>query len=150
MLVRARPTSRPKSYGFTLTNGACPPRPFVPVPTYSGDSIFHRSMNFFSLKSKADSQEEPLTVVVEGCSPEKGGVGIELNVHNVILELRAGSAAEKGGGLRSGDRVVAIDGEQLNYRQLAEVCPRALIARARAGALRDERTRCVVAGHQAQ
>ena len=107
-------------------------------------------MNFFSLKSKADSQEEPLTVVVEGCIPEKGGVGIELNVHNVILELRAGSAAEKGGGLRSGDRVVAIDGEQLNYRQLAEVCPRALIARARAGALRDERTRCVVAGHQAQ
>ena len=80
--------------------------------------IFHRSMNFFSLKrSRLDSRRGG------GCSPEKGGVGIELNVHNVILELRAGSAAEKGGGLRSGDRVVAIDGEQLNYRQLAEGVP---------------------------
>ena len=73
-------------------------------------------MNFFSLKSKADSQEEPLTVV-GGMQPREGREGIELERPQCHPGARAGSAAEKGGGLRSGDRVIAIDGEQLNYRQ---------------------------------
>jgi hypothetical protein len=48
-------------------------------------------------------------------------LGIDINERNVIVKLNRGSHAQTDGNLREGDVVIAVDGEQLEGRWLAQV-----------------------------
>ena len=54
---------------------------------------------------------------VTGC---EGGVGITCSRRNIIIHIRAGSAAEAAD-LRLGDRIMAVDGTALGSHKLADV-----------------------------
>ena len=41
-------------------------------------------MSFFTGKASPDQAPEIVTIKIEGCRPEAGGVGISLNLQNVI------------------------------------------------------------------
>ena len=68
---------------------------------------------------------EVLSVSITNCATKAGGVGIDLNAQNIILEIRPETAAsralEAGTGLRVGDRILSVDGAALNGRILTEV-----------------------------
>ena len=48
-------------------------------------------------------------------------LGIDINERNMIVKLIAGSHAQNDGLLREGDVVIAVDGEPLEGRWLAQV-----------------------------
>jgi len=67
-----------------------------------------------------------VTVSITGCSPQAGGVGIDLTQQNIILEIRPDTAAARalaagGAHLQVGDRVLSVDGTALRGRVLTEV-----------------------------
>ena len=81
----------------------------------------------FAGLAKPVQERTTVEVSITGCLPAQGGVGVDLNTSNVILELRDNTAAaiafeaDPTTSLRPGDRVVGIDGELLQGRILTEV-----------------------------
>ena len=80
----------------------------------------------FSLRVPDSQPPETIEITLSGCLPDNGGVGVDLDMRNVILELREGTAASRAAGegvsgLRPGDRVLAVDGESLEGRSLTDV-----------------------------
>ena len=61
---------------------------------------------------------EIVTVTVQGCLPQRGGVGIDLNPENCVLDIRPDTAAERamesGSGIQVGDKILSVDGMALN------------------------------------
>ncbi|KAL1495447.1 hypothetical protein AB1Y20_016815 [Prymnesium parvum] len=76
---------------------------------------------------KPEQARSTVTVTIHGCLPANGGVGVDLNTSNVILELRDNTAAaiafakDASNALRPGDRVLSVDGEPLGGRILTDV-----------------------------
>jgi len=81
-------------------------------------------LKFGASKPTAPSAEV-LIVSITGCATKAGGVGIDLNQQNIILDIRpetaAARAADSGTGLLVGDRILSVDGVALNGRILTEV-----------------------------
>merc|ERR1719272_2754755 len=84
----------------------------------------HMSLNTDALiepQPQPASRRKPLEVAV-ACGP--GGLGLGLDEGNRVTRLVPGGQAERDGLLRVGDLVIAVDGERLGRRTLAEVMPR--------------------------
>ena len=76
-------------------------------------------MSFLWGSANPDQAPEIIKFKITGCKPESGGVGLSLNLHNVVLEIAPGSAAEQSKLINVGDRVIGCDGEQLKGKQLS-------------------------------
>ena len=50
---------------------------------------------------------------------QAGELGVDLNDHNIVLQLTSGGAAQSDGLLRAGDKVMAVDGRPLRASSLA-------------------------------
>ena len=71
-----------------------------------------------AIEGGASIKEEKRTVAVRR---GETGLGIDVSERNVILRVLPGSLAAADGVLRAGDVIVAVDGEELGKRWLAEV-----------------------------
>ena len=79
----------------------------------------HRAQTTVSaIEGGAAIKEEKRTVAVRR---GETGLGIDVSERNVILRVLPGSLAAADGVLRAGDVIVAVDGEELGKRWLAEV-----------------------------
>ena len=94
-------------------NGGCG---YVLKPPYL------RSRQPTAAPAAPDTDADDTIELAVACGP--GGLGLGLDEDNRVTRLVPGGEAEREGLLRVGDLVIAVDGERLGRRMLAEVMPK--------------------------